>query len=395
MRDDAGYASFLRRDRTRNELKRSIYISATIAVVGAKRKRSLWSHERSNHHYQHIVMGVWKNDPIHGDKLLQKDIRVDFPTFDLICDAVRIDLTGSRSRFRKPCTVEEKVMMTLDILANGKTYYQAGKNIGRAETTAKKWFFPTLRAIIRRLGPSYIRFPSTKEEVESAVDEWKRRWGLVGCVGAMDGSHIQIEEPFGYDWEFFNFKHYYSVVLHAVVDAHGRFIDVDCRWPGRVGDARIFENSLLRGKILQGDFLRDDVFVGGDIGYTKPFLIGDSAYCLENFVLKAYDNPVTQSHKDFNTCLRAARSTVERTFGRLKERWRIFRSELEYATKDTFSVIAACCVLHNVCEMRNQEIIERADDEETVVLPFDNDPSSNAAAMRMAALKRDYICSLY
>lgn len=45
-----------------------------------------------------------------------------------------------------------------------------------------------------------------------------------------------------------------------------------------------------------------------------------------------------------------ARNIIERTFGMLKTRWRaIFLRALEIRPLFTPKVIAACCILHNIC----------------------------------------------
>ncbi|KAE8967960.1 hypothetical protein PF011_g27370, partial [Phytophthora fragariae] len=57
--------------------------------------------------------------------------------------------------------------------------------------------------------------------------------GFHGCI---DGSHIPISNPSKNGEMYYNRKCWYSVVLQAVVDWRGRFCDLDCKWPGRVGD---------------------------------------------------------------------------------------------------------------------------------------------------------------
>ena len=74
----------------------------------------------------------------------------------------------------------------------------------------------------------------------------------------------QNEEPYLHDWEYFNFKHYYSVVL-PVVDANGHFMD-NVSWPGRVKDCRVFENSELQRRIWNSEVLQHPVCVGDMLG---------------------------------------------------------------------------------------------------------------------------------
>ncbi len=83
------------------------------------------------------------------------------------------------------------------------------------------------------------------------MSEWEEIHGCIGTFAAADGSHIRIEEPMVCDWEYFNYKSFYSVVLRAVVDASGNFLDASCQWPGRVGDQRVWENSGIYAQLVQ------------------------------------------------------------------------------------------------------------------------------------------------
>ncbi len=112
---------------------------------------------------------------------------------------------------------------------------------------------------------------------------------------------------------------------------------------------------------------------------------------MEEFTIKAIDDHKTDSEKDFNSCLRAARSTVERAFVRLKER---FRAKLEYETTTCYLVVGTCAILHNVCEMRNQNVYER-DDETEQVVPFDADMTISHASALRAEDKRNVLVGLF
>ena len=46
--------------------------------------------------------------------------------------------------------------------------------------------------------------------------------------------------------QFFNYKHYFSIIVLAMVDANYKFIDVDVGAAGRAGDAGVFADSALK-----------------------------------------------------------------------------------------------------------------------------------------------------
>lgn len=125
--------------------------------------------------------------------------------------------------------------------------------------------------------------------------------------------------------------------------------------------------------------------------FGKKFSLPDNGY-----VQKAYDNPSNASQIDFNVALRKARSTVERTFGRLKERWRLLRSALEFETEMNPLIVVCCCVLHNVCEMNSLEIIEDAQqNDETWDRANYSDTSRNTRTNHEAEQVRSLLASLF
>ena len=76
--------------------------------------------------------------------------------------------------------------------------------------------------------------------------------GFPQAAGAIDGSHIPIIRPDESASDYYNRKGYYSVIVQAMVDFRGLFMDVYIGWPGRVHDARVFVNSTLYQKGTSG-----------------------------------------------------------------------------------------------------------------------------------------------
>lgn len=76
----------------------------------------------------------------------------------------------------------------------------------------------------------------------------------VSCIGALDGTHIQIQAPKSSGSLFFNYKKTFSFVLLALVDANYKFIAVDVGAYGKASDGGIFSKSKL-GKALEENTL--------------------------------------------------------------------------------------------------------------------------------------------
>jgi hypothetical protein len=74
----------------------------------------------------------------------------------------------------------------------------------------------------------FNRFPNNYTEFSNIAKKFKRKAGIPYAIGAIDGSHIPIKAPKEYPMDYYNRKGFYSIVLQAVVDSYGRFIDIFC-----------------------------------------------------------------------------------------------------------------------------------------------------------------------
>ena len=79
------------------------------------------------------------------------------------------------------------------------------------------------------------------------------------------------------------------------------------------------------------------------------------AYPLLCWVMKPFIDKVRLScdQVQFNYCLSRAHMVVENTFGRRKGRWMCLLTCNDMHITHVPLVIAACAVLHNMCEMYN------------------------------------------
>ena len=72
----------------------------------------------------------------------------------------------------------------------------------------------------------------------------------------------------------------------------------------------------------------------------------------------------------FNYRLSKARVVVEHSYGRLKGRWRCLLKRLDVSTSAVPELVAACCVLHNICEIHgdtfNEDWMEGIEAQENV-----------------------------
>ena len=147
--------------------------------------------------------------------------------------------------------------------------------------------------------------------------------------------------------------------MQGTVNHLAQFTDVYIGWPGRVHDARVFVNSTLYKKGQDNELLPNwtESLGGKDVPLV---ILGDPAYPLLPWVMKAFsDNGrLSSQQKTFNYRLSLARVTVEHAYGRLKGRWRCLLKRLDIHVRDVLELVAACCTLHNICEVHGDTFNE-------------------------------------
>lgn len=93
-------------------------------------------------------------------------------------------------------------------------------------------------------------------------------------------------------------------------------MDIDCRWPGCVHDAKVFSNSKVKNDLRNGKipgFFQ--CFTPGSADVPNC-LIGDPAYPLVPFCMKKFESCTTNEQVVFN-------NPIECAFGQLKARWSV------------------------------------------------------------------------
>ncbi|XP_026821718.1 protein ALP1-like [Rhopalosiphum maidis] len=149
--------------------------------------------------------------------------------------------------------------------------------------------------------------------------------------GAIDGKHIRVIKPHGSGSHYFNYKHFFSVVLLVVVDSYYCFMFIDVGSFGKDSDPTIFKNSTLYKK-LQNDSLnipKPNLIRGIQIPMPYVF-VGDEAFGLSTNMLRPYAGKCLPINKRiFNYRLSRARRYVECAFGILSNKWRIFHRAID------------------------------------------------------------------
>ncbi|KAM7167296.1 uncharacterized protein RBU57_005846 [Macrochelys suwanniensis] len=265
-----------------------------------------------------------------------------------LCEELAPALRRKDTRLRAALTVEKRVAIAIWKLATPDCYRSVANQFEVGKSTVGIVLMQVCRAINRIL----LRRTVTPGNVQDIVAGFEQM-GFPNCGEAIDGTHIPILAPPHLASEYINRKGYFSMILQALVDHRGRFIDINAGWPGKVHDARIFRNTGLFRKLQSGTFFPDRKITVGEIEMPTVTL-GDPAYPLMPWLMKPYTGSLDTSKEQFNYRLSRCRMTVECAFGRLKGCWRPLYGKLDLAEHSIPAVISACCTLHNICEGKGE-----------------------------------------
>uniref|UniRef100_I3IZF3 DDE Tnp4 domain-containing protein n=1 Tax=Oreochromis niloticus TaxID=8128 RepID=I3IZF3_ORENI len=161
-----------------------------------------------------------------------------------------------------------------------------------------------------------IHLPRTPEDLDAMSNGFAQLAGhraFVKAAGAIDCCHVRIK----------NRKLFPSIILQAVCDHQGRFVDTHVGWPGSVPDSRVLRHSPLYRQAR----------------YPPPrhFILADGGYpCLQHPLplITPYKRPVHGTGaQHFNAHHSRARSVID----------------AGGAPHHPSQVITACAVLHNIC----------------------------------------------
>jgi hypothetical protein len=174
------------------------------------------------------------------------------------------------------------------------------------------------------------------------------------CIGAIDGTHIEVTVPASEQAVHMNRHGYCSQNVMAVCDFDMRFTFVVAGWPGSAHDTRIWRDTLY-GKYKdkfphppQGKFYLVDSGYPNRKGYLAPYK--GQRYHIPEF--QNAGQPIGLKEV-FNHAHSSLRNVIERSFGVLKMKWRILRNVPSYPMEKQTMIIIACMALHNFIRESN------------------------------------------
>ena len=212
--------------------------------------------------------------------------------------------------------------------------------------------------------------------MEFIANDFFEKWNYPCCIGALDGKHIAILQFQNSGSEYFNYKHFFSIVLLALVDANYKFVDINVGASVRAGDAGIYTDSDLKKALDENSLnLPKPTSIHGIARKKIHYhIVGDDAYSLSLQMMKPYPHRnMDKAKRIFNYCLSRARRVVENAFGILANRFHLFLTTTDLSPEKVKDLIMAACCLHNfMIEHNKSAYISVCDAEDTHTMTFAN-----------------------
>ncbi|KAJ7979309.1 Harbinger transposase-derived nuclease [Quillaja saponaria] len=337
--------------------------------------RRLWVKDRSKAWWDSC------NHPDFPEDEFRRAFRMSKATFNMVCEELDSAVIKKNTMLRDAIPVRQRVAVCIWRLATGEPLRLVSKRFGLGISTCHKLVLEVCSAIKTVLMPKFVHWPE-EQRMKVINEEFKSMSGIPNVGGSMYTTHIPIIAPKVNVAAYYNKRHTernqktsYSITVQGVVDPKGVFTDVFIGWPGSVPDDQVLEKSALYQRAIRG-LLKDS------------WIVGNSGYPLMDGILVPYTHQnFTWTQHAFNEKIGDVQSVAKEAFARLKGRWSCLQKRTEVKLQDLPGVLGACCVLHNICEMNNEEM-----DPELKFELFDDEMvAENSLRSANAVQARDHI----
>lgn len=183
-----------------------------------------------------------------------------------------------------------------------------------------------------------------------------------------------------------------SLLVQALVDSEGRFLDISAGWPCTMKPESILNQSKLFSGVEESRELLNGPFYELSDGNLVPqYVLGDSCFPLLPWLITPYvrhneEDSFGSAEKEFNAVHSRAMGLVFDAFGRVKARWQLLARRYKEECVDFLPfVIVTGCLLHNFLTKFSEPMPDDSDVEclkEEELLVFEGDVDENGRRVR-------------
>ncbi|KAJ8568653.1 hypothetical protein K7X08_028186 [Anisodus acutangulus] len=269
-----------------------------------------------------------------SDTLWAENFNLTKPSFTLL---LRL-LTPSLSSVSVPPNYA--LAAALYRLAHGASFSAISRRFGIDSPTACRVFYTVCKAINENLGHLF----ELKIDINRVIVGFG--WiSLPNCCGVLG------IEKFKLDGDLMGGNENGFLIVQALVDSEGRFLDVSAGWPSTMKPETVLRKSkLYLGVEESKEYLNGPSFELTDGSSIPQYILGDSCFPLLPWVLTPYNdsNEEDGAEMAFNSVHRKGMQLVGTAFGRVRKKWKLLAKKWKEQCVEAFPfVIVTCCLLHN------------------------------------------------
>jgi hypothetical protein len=223
----------------------------------------------------------------------------------------------------------------------------------------------------------------TPLSLEIAKDD-KYNTFFVDCLGALDGTHIDVHCSLVDQPRYRNRKGHLTQNVLAACNFDMEFTYILAGWEGSAHDGAVYRSA----QHSHGFITPPGKYWLGDAGYSNTDTIltpyrGTRYHLKEQY--KAEKKP-ENAKELFNLRHASKRNVIERIFGVVKRKYTILRTPSEYSMDTQTRIILACCTIHNFVRsiegatadqyLATEPTVVISNIQPAVVFPDSSNPSS-------------------
>ncbi|CAA2995623.1 Hypothetical predicted protein [Olea europaea subsp. europaea] len=231
------------------------------------------------------------------------------------------------------------VAATLFRLAHAAPFSAISRRFSIDSPTACRAFYVVCKAIVDHLGHLF--------EFNSDINRIIVGFGwisLPNCCGVLGIEKFELE---GHSMDESG-----CLLVQALVDSEGRFLDVSAGWPGGEKPEDILKKSkLFAGVEDSKEYLNGPPFELNNRNSIPQYILGNSYYPLLPWLLTPFtekNGELSSTELAFNKVHGRSMELVETAFAKVKKRWKVLGKKWKEQCVEAFPfVIVSCCLLHN------------------------------------------------
>ncbi|XP_065629244.1 protein ALP1-like isoform X1 [Quercus suber] len=232
---------------------------------------------------------------------------------------------------------------TLYRMAHAAPYKAVARRFGFSSGSAEacRAFYTVCKAVNEKLGDLFV----FKADIDRIIVGFG--WiSLPNCCGVLGFGRFGVEsEVLGKNE---------SVLVQALVDSEGRFLDVSAGWPSTMkADTILQQSKLYLGVEESRELLNGPRYELSDGNSVPQYILGESCFPLLPWLLTPYiraneEDSFGSSEREFNSVHSRAMGLVGTAFGRLRARWQLLGKQWKEECVEFMPfVIVTGCLLHN------------------------------------------------